>query len=320
MKKLIRVASVMVVLGGFFGGCAFAPESMPIGPKDNNVYVDAGAPKSLAQKESRAKVVVVVTPGKYKDYQVVVESLDSHLNDRLSNFAFFEMVDRKSAAVLINEKAVTADDPTAIDFKQVRANFMVIAKIASLEISQGQSVTRKGEIQQAGYNVKAQFDFKWLSIESQKVIMTKSLGPNTIYARDTTGVISAVSRAAREAADDFCKQIAVKYAPSARVLETRGNGEAARISIGKNYGLAEGTQIGFFEIVDNSAVGGDSRDRRDIGKGTVKMVDEKSAWVRVQKFEKVNVRKGVYVRTLEEKQGGIGGLTEGLGVNGTLGL
>lgn len=301
-------------------GCAFNPESMPIGQKDNTVYVDPGAPKFLTQKEARAKVVVVATPGNYKDYAQVAESLDSSLNEKLSNFAFFEMVDRKSAAALINEKAATADDPTAVDFKQVRASFMVIARIAMLEVSQGQTISRKGKVQPSGYNVKVQFDFKWLSVESQKVIMTKSITPNSVYAMDPAGVVPAVSQAAQDAVAEFCTAISTKYAPPARVLMTRGNGEAARISIGKNYGVAEGTQIGFFEIVDNSSVGGDKRDRNDIGRGTVKAVDEKSAWVRVHEFEKVNVRKGVYVRVLEEKQGGIGGLTEGLGVNGTLGL
>lgn len=322
MKKLVRFSAIAAVLGGLVGGCAFTPETMPMGQRDNDVYVDPEAPKSLSQNESRAKVVVVATPGNFKDYKQVAESMDSFLNDRLSSFAFFEMVDRKSGAALVNEQAATAEDPTAIDFKQVEADFMVIARIASLDVTQGQPIMdKKGRVvQQAGYNVKAQFDFKWLSIESQKVIMTKSIGPCSAYAQDPSGIVSSVSEAAQSAVADFCRVISSKYAPPARVLMTRGNGEAARISIGKNYGLAEGTQIGFFEFVDNSSVGGDRRDRNDIGRGTVKSVDEKSAWVRVHEFEKANVRKGVYVRVLDEEQKGFGAMTEGLGVNGTLGL
>jgi len=320
MKKLMNTAATVVVLGGLVGGCAFAPESMPIGQKDNTVYVDAGAPKSLSKKESRAKVVVVATPGKYKNFAQVAESMDSGLNDNLSKFAFFEMVDRKSGAALLNEKFATADDPTTVDLKQVEADFMVIARIASLEISQGQPTKHKGKVTPGTFSGKVQFDFRWLSIESQKVIMTKSVGPADLFGGDEAQIMSDVSRQAQEAVAEFCRAISSKYTPPARVLMTRGNGEAARISIGTNYGLKEGTQIGFFEIVDNSSVGGDARDRSDIGRGTVKLVDEKSAWVRVHDFEKVNVRKGVYVRVLDEEQKGIGALTEGLGVNGSLGL
>lgn len=322
MKKMIRFIATTAMLGGFVGGCAFSPESMPIGEKDNDVYVDPGAPKFLEQKESRAKVVVVATPGNYKYYAQVSESLDSSLNEKLSNFAFFEMVDRKNAAALIKEKVATSDDPTAIDFKQVEADFMVIARIAMLEVSQGLTVSLlKGKVEQSGYNVKVQFDFKWLSVESQKVVMTKSITPKSVYAKDSAGVVPAVSQAAQNAVAEFCTAISTKYSPPARVLMTRGDGEAARISIGKNYGVAEDTQIGFYEIVDNSSVGGDKRDRNDIGRGTVKSVDEKSAWVQVHDFEKVNVRKGVYVRVLDEKKkDAFGGVIEGLGVNGALGL
>ena len=110
-------------------------------------------------------------------------------------------------------------------------------------------------------------------------------------------------RAAELAAAEFAQAISSKYAPPARVLQTRGNGEAARINIGRDYGLAEGMEVEFYEIVDNSALGGDKRDASMVALGTVKRVEEKAAWVKVSDFEKVNVRKGVYVRVLERREG-----------------
>ena len=111
-------------------------------------------------------------------------------------------------------------------------------------------------------------------------------------------IVSAIVKEAEEAVNEFCAKIAVKYAPPARVLDTRGDGKAARISIGTDYGVTKGTDVCFYEIVDNSDVGGEKRDMRDIAKGTVEIVEEKSAWVEVKNHEKTNVRKGVYVRVL----------------------
>lgn len=283
MKKTIVVAGMVTM----FAGCAFNPEAMPIGEKDSAVYVDAGAPKTLASKESKAKVSVIVSLGEYKDYKQVGESLDSSLNARLSGFSFFEVVDRKSQAALIKDAVASGADP-AEAVNGIEANFVVVARMASLVKRQTGTI----------YSTDVVYDFKWISKESKKVIMTESFKPSVRAANSEAEVASALSEAAESAVKDFCAKIAAKYAPPARVLQTRGNGEAARISIGKNYGVAEGTEVCFYEIIDNSDVGGAKRDMNDIAKGTVKRVEEKTAWVKVEDAEKTNVRKGVYVRVL----------------------
>ena len=98
-----------------------------------------------------------------------------------------------------------------------------------------------------------------------------------------------------------------------------GNGAAARISIGKNYGIGEGTKVCFYEIIDNSDVGGEKRDMNDIGTGEVKRVEEKSAWVAVDNAEQSNVRKGVYVRVLEQTRGWGDSMMEKTGLGDTFG-
>lgn len=318
MKKrnLFSGATAVVLL--VTAGCAFNPESMPITARDNNVYVDPGAATSLDRKEHRFKVAVATSVGDYKDYKQVAEALDSSLNAKLANYAFFEMVDRKSAAALIKEKAATAEDPTEIDYKAVESDYIVVGRIASLNVTQGQPIVTKKNTLSGSITANAQFDFKWIELDSQKVIMTKSVSKSA-FAQDAAGVVASLSAMAEEAAQEFCLAISSKYAPPARVLQTRGNGEAARISLGKNYGLTEDMEVTFFEIVDNSSVGGDKRDQNDVAKGTVKSVGEKSAWVRVHDFKNVNVRKGTYVRVLDQKKDAFNSMLEGTGVNGVLG-
>lgn len=282
---------VAVGMATMFAGCAFNPESMPIGPKDSTVYVDAGAPKTLATKEDKAKVAVITSVGEYKNYTQVGESLDSSLNAKLSDFSFFQVVDRKSQAALIKDAVDTGADP-AEAAGGVEANFIVVARIAS--IAERSMQTKTGAI----YSYDVMFDFKWISKATKRVVMTESFKPSVRSVTSQAEAVAAISSAAEEAVKEFCAKIAVKYAPPARVLETRGDGAAARISIGTNYGVVEHTDVCFYEIVDNSDVGGAKRDMKDIAMGKVKRVEANSAWVEVKNAKETNVRKGVYVRVL----------------------
>lgn len=287
MKSAMIIASMTAILTG----CAFNPESMPVGQRDSSVYVDEGAPEVLSKKENRAKVAVMASVGEYKDYKKVGEALDSSLNAKLAGFAFFQVVDRKSTADLINNAMASGVDP-AEAVKGVEANFVVIARLASLSVKE--TSTKNGTF----YSTDAMFDFKWISTASQRVVMTESIKPTVPSASSKADIAAALGRSAEDAVKEFCAKIAVKYAPPARVLETRGDGAAARISIGQNYGVSENTEVCFYEIVDNSDVGGEKRDMKDIATGNVKRVEEKSAWVKVKNPETTNVRKGVYVRVL----------------------
>ncbi len=290
-------------------GCAFNPESMPVGQRDSAVYVDEGAPKTLTTQEQRAKVAVIASEGEYKQYKTTADVLDSALNAKLAGFAFFEIVDRKSQAALIKDSLASGASADELPTAGVEADFVVVARIASL------AVQNTG----AGFSSDVVFDFKWISKASQKVIMTESIKPPMRGASSEVDLVNALNRAAGLAAADFCAKIAVKYAPPARVLQTRGNGAAARISIGKNYGVGEGSKVCFYEIIDNSDVGGAKRDMNDIGTGEVKRVEEKTAWVSVDNAEQSNVRKGVYVRVLEQTRGWGSSMLEKTGMGEMLG-
>lgn len=305
MKNTMMVAGMAAMLAG----CAFNPESMPVGQRDSAVYVDEGAPKTLTTKEDRAKVAVISSEGEYKKYKTTADVLDSTLSAKLAGFAFFEIVDRKSQAALIKDALASGAETGDLPTSGVEADFVVVAKIASL------AVQNNG----AGFSSDVVFDFKWISKASQKVIMTESIKPPMRSATSEVDLVNALNRAAGLAAADFCAKIAVKYAPPARVLQTRGNGAAARISIGKNYGVGEGTKVCFYEIIDNSDVGGAKRDMNDIGTGEVKRVEENSAWVSVDNAEQSNVRKGVYVRVLEQTRGWGSSMLEKSGMGEMLG-
>ena len=158
MKKVIVGVGVVALAAG----CAFNPESMPVGQRDSAVYVDAGAPKTLITEEAKAKVAVITSLGDYKDYKQVADSLDSSLNAKLAGFSFFEVVDRKSQAALIKDAVASGTDAADINVSGVESDFVVIARIASLVVQQAG----------VGFSYDVTFDFRWISKETQRVIMT----------------------------------------------------------------------------------------------------------------------------------------------------
>ena len=303
MKVNLFALGGAALLGVLVSGCAFDPYTMArVSPRDTtDMYVDAGADAPrVPGKTEKAKVAVWVSLGNYADkkgYKGVADAMDSGINADLSEFAFFEIVDRKSLFAIVDERVLTSDNPfEANTLSQVEADYIVVARLTLMVVNQ--------------ISLSARFDFKWLNVKSQRVVMTKSVTPDNKYVLgvhnalmqnddSNPAVVAALSKMAEDAAKQFAHAITLKYMPPVRVTETRGNGAAARISIGKNYGLKQRNTVCFYEIVDNSALGGKKRDFCDLASGTVEIVEADSAWIKVNDPDKTNVRKGVYVRVLE---------------------
>ena len=303
MKVNLFALGGAALLGVLVSGCAFDPYTMArVSPRDTtDMYVDAGADAPrVPGKTEKAKVAVWVSLGNYADkkgYKGVADAMDSGINADLSEFAFFEIVDRKSLFAIVDERVLTSDNPfEANTLSQVEADYIVVARLTLMVVNQ--------------ISLSARFDFKWLNVKSQRVVMTKSVTPDNKYVLgvhnalmqnddSNPAIVAALSEMAEDAAKQFAHAITLKYMPPVRVTETRGNGAAARISIGKNYGLKQRNTVCFYEIVDNSALGGKKRDFCDLASGTVEIVEADSAWIKVNDPDKTNVRKGVYVRVLE---------------------
>ena len=190
MKKLPMLAGISALVAG----CAFNPEAMPAGPRDSDVYVDKGAPKTLDTREERAKVAVISSEGDYRQYKTTADVLDSTLNAKLAGFAFFEVVDRKSQAALIKDSLASGADAGDLPAKGVEADFVVVAKIASL------AVQRTG----AGFSSDVVFDFKWIGKATQKVIMTESIKPPMRSASSEVDLVNALNRAAGPTRRNAC--------------------------------------------------------------------------------------------------------------------
>ena len=300
MKKLmIPVVGVLLV-----AGCAAPqPELLGLMERDNAMYVDGGATEQKA--EQKEKVAIYVSQGDYKDYKSVAEAIDAQLTESLSAFAFFDVVERSNIGALQQEKFFTGED--IYEDLIEASDYMVTAKMNSLKVdtyvptAAEQLTSLSGSSAQVRTRVSLSVDFRFYELATKRTILTKNITKEYSGLEDAQAM-SKLALAAQECVKGFAHTIGSKFAPPARVVQTRGNCQVARISMGTNYGLVKGVEVEFYEFIDNSAIiAGATRDKNVIAKGRVLETSSNTAWVEVYDYEKVWVKRGDYVSICEDQ-------------------
>ncbi len=117
-------------------------------------------------------------------------------------------------------------------------------------------------------------------------------------SKDNTPAL--ILQATRACVDEYLAILGRDYLQESRVLETRGDGRYARVSLGIKDGVKQGTQVYFYEFEDlDDVMAGWSKSERTIAYGTI--VGEPTAtqsWVEVEQYDKVAVRKYHFVKVM----------------------
>ena len=305
MKQVVlkrTVSSLGIIL---LAGCAAPrPEALAVMERDSAIYEDKGALQQ--QKETKEKVAVVVSQGNYKEYGEVAKAIDAQLTEALSAFAFFEVAERSNLSAIQQEKLFGGEDLN--DDLVVPADYMITAKMNSVKVDQyvpSATETLSSSLTSSAIGprkrVSLSVDFRFYEMATKRVILTKNV-TKEYSGLEQSDVMSKLALAGQECVKGFAHTVGSRFAPPARVLQTRGNCEVARISIGTNYGLVKGVEVEFYEFIDNSAIiAGATRDKNVVGKGRVLEVDNTSAWVEVFDYDKVHVKRGHYVSIVEDQ-------------------
>ncbi len=295
--RMMRFAVVGVSMACLQGCLSPDPATLVVTERDKAVYVDQGAAKQV--KEEKARVAILVSAEDKAKNGSIAQSLDSQLTAVLSPFAFFQMVERSNLGAL-NQEAVLAslssDGDANVDIPQ--ADFLITAKLSAVdsEVRFGDHLSFKSDVT---------VDFRFYELASKKLILARNIPKSFSYNQPGDRVARSAD-VVKECAKAFGLELGMKYAPPARVLEVRGNGQVARISMGTNYGVVKGGKIDFFEYSDASdVIAGASREPSVVARGTVLESDDKSAWVEVGDFEKVQVKRGHYVRIRSDQSKGL---------------
>ena len=203
------------------------------------------------------------------------------------------------------------------------ADYLITAKINSARIDQhqpderpGASLTKllqsdKSNAQNSSpfYTATTSVDFRFYEKKTKRTVLTKNIehtAPGEITSQRSPEAISKLTVAAQECAKAFAMELGSRYAPPARVVEVRGNGQVAKVTMGSNYGLVKGVKVEFFEYTDNSdVIAGATREPSLVGYGIVLESDLTSAWLEILAPIQVIVRRGHYVRITSDQSNGL---------------
>ena len=301
MKKILSM-TMTGLAAAMITGCAFNPNSMPVSPRDNGMYEDADAKGPV--KEKKFRLAVYVSQGDYAKTGNIAKALDSSLTSALSDFAFFQIVDRSSAEAVQQEKFFAGEDVNDVSFQS--ADVIVTAKLNGFSaITESESYNPITKKKDKTYTVSGSVDFRFFNANNPTETKLAKNITKSYSASSPEDFASLAVQTAQECAKTFAQELGCRYAPPARILETRGNCQAAEASFGSNYGAVRGSKVEIFEYVDRSAVvKGQTRVPRVIATGTIRISDLNSCWIEVDDYETVQVKQGHYVRLAADQSKG----------------
>lgn len=307
----------------FFAGCgAPNPATLAIEERDKALYVDEGA--ETKQREEKFPVAVLVLEQNPSGaVGTLVPEIESLLGNAVNDMAFLRLVERSDMDVLMQEKAFAALGQNGEDLSQdigfLGADYLIIAKVRSSQsapVVQTETSSdekgRKETSQTTRVTVTVSMNFRFYEIATQKILVSKDFAMKSYTFTssgatftDQAAIDKRMTRVVKNAVRSFVLELGSRCAPRGRVIETRGDCLVAKINQGANYGILPGVKVEFYEIVDNSAIDPDlKRDESIVGRGTVFHAGRRFAWVEVEDYEDVHVKKGDYVKISADQSKG----------------
>lgn len=296
--KLVVLLAIIAV----YTGCSIAPGELELTERDREVYVDEGGALEKTE-ETQSRVAIIIPTGNNASEKEIYSALDSMLTSMISDFAFFTIVERSNLAALQTEEMLSnlnSDGMGSINIPE--ADYVMTARIASATMAPKM-------VPPDHYQAVTNVDFRFYEKLTDRCVMTQNIeskAPGYTKQQQGPEAQAKLVEAVQESAKQFAIDLGARYAPEARVLETRGGGQVAKITMGSDYGLVNKAKVEFYEYVDNSdIVAGATRDPSPVGYGLVIEVAQKTAWIQIQNWKKVAVKRGHYVKLAADQSKGL---------------
>lgn len=283
-RRLARFAAAGVLACWFAGCSTIDPLTMDRTPRDEEAYAD-NTGDEIPQEARRVCVVSQVvdhqrTKEKYHT-EFIERAVEEAAMNAFSNLGWFRAsrlsVDARKALQEIEHGAAKEIRIDSDYVLQTRTSAAYVAKWSCLWWQRVTSHSKKAR------GVKLETEFRLIDAVSHELVIGAKFRTEKDCGKGD--VRSAISDAAKANVRKFARVVSARYLPPGRVVETRGGGHCAKISIGINNMLvAEGkgrpaTRVDFFEYVKHP--GSDRREKMIIAHGKVISSEKNDAWIEV---------------------------------------
>ena len=321
MKRKVQFIAMVAILFSLLQACSSIPKpgELPITERDEKIYKD---PVVKAQNQEEEAVAIALLPARQKTENeglevVLTKNIESKLNDNLSAIEYFDVVARDELGDLADEAMLNDLENNDVSNLNIpKATLALRFKITdmSMQEERANSGTKLGmgllnvagkvgggssvddSISATKYKGRIAIDFRLIDLESNKKLMSQrinAISDKLVSKKDKDDREFVLIDAAEKAVRQFTSVLAKKYGPQIMVIETRGEGEVARINVGKNFGLDRDVRVEFYKNKISPVDPNAKPMRSPVGYGTILEVEDESAWVWVENFDEVEVMMGV---------------------------
>lgn len=145
-----------------------------------------------------------------------------------------------------------------------------------------------------GFNANAKIQVRLIAPDGSQRFSLEGEGAALLPG---AGEQAARTRALEIALEAVKRKYAVEYAPRAFVLQMRGNGLFAQLSVGRDFGVTPGMQVAFIQMIKLGAIAGrDNIQETVVARGTVVAADHRTAWVKIENHHYRQVHIGTTAR------------------------
>ena len=315
MKNINKINFLLVIGVCMIVGCSSPkPEMMVQSERDKQTYLDKGA---MTKRENVSfRLAVCVDPKEYERYPAAGDAVEAQMAEAVSKFKLFQFVERSRINALAAEKLFQGQSTeassllTAADYLlSVKLNVSMEECKVRVDFNGNRTNNKYSNRFAKMWRLNVKPDFRLYEVDSGKVVLVKSYEgrvelPGSTIEEARANLQPSIANTMKMLTKGFSMMLTSRYAPKARVLQTRGDGRVAQISIGKEYGMSPGMEVEFYGYEDNSdIVAGGERSESMVGYGRVlEDIGPKSAWAEVLDHSSVKVLRGHYVRAREEKR------------------
>ncbi len=307
-----------VALAGALVGCATVdPLSVPQTERDLKEY-KAEVARPIPTERYKIAIISKAIPhasDKFFDSFVAGE-MESALANNFSNLGWFDTVDRKNGVALAGESML-------VDGKAVDATSIPGAQYVLIAESQVSYVAKQGwkrtAIAMKARGAEIVSDLRLIDLSTKEPILVKKVR-SVVTDVEKGNVKKAITQAANLNAKKLARIIASRFLPEVKVLQTRGDGQYAQVSMGKNYQatpavkawgwwpykylplcyvkqtVVPAAKVDFFTLEKD----GEKFDQSVFAHGDVILSDGKKAWVEVENYKNAGVFKGHSAKVSEE--------------------
>lgn len=248
----------------------------------------------------------------------LANEMESSLTTNLSNLGWFETVDRKNGILLAGE-AMLSGEQNAMDEENVPSAQLALVAQSSVTYIAKQGWKRTAYANKAR-GAEVITDFRLVDLATKEPLLVKKF---CSIVDDTAkgGARAAITEAVAQNAKKFARVVSARLLPEGKVLQTRGDGKYAQVSIGRNYQLEPAvkkwawwpykmlplclvketvipaTEVDFVTLTQDEQSG--RYDAMTFAKGTVLSADQRYAWIEVENPDTASVMKNDQVKVAE---------------------